>query len=405
MAEIKRPLLSVVIPTYNRERYIARFLDFHSREFHDPKYDVEFVICDNASTDGSIAAYDKYKDNPKFRFFYREETVDAYSNQMSGFHFATGNFVTFMGDDDYLIAEKTFQYLDLISNDPNLIALYAPWFLLDETKENLIIGQFYQIDAPTRFSKGDIAGAMRLVLERLIFPEVTIFRREQLLSIVELPYNQAFWAFLRLRRAVAQGDVIFMPEPFASFTAISRNAKGHIGNDEVMVAWDSYRGGLEFALAPVLDDPAVSSEIRDVYRKAVDFFVADRISIALDFHMKARNWIISHLLHQRLLFMSRPVLDASQAHGVASMAGLQSALQEAKRLGATKIAFDASIPSHMIEALPPSERAMLTENIVDSCIVRPWRRVFIDFNSSIDQPTRSDDLVIDLNDCLQRYLS
>jgi abequosyltransferase len=57
----KEPLLSICIPTYNREKYLRRLLDsiVFQKEFIDTN-DVEIVIADNASTDSTEELVNEY---------------------------------------------------------------------------------------------------------------------------------------------------------------------------------------------------------------------------------------------------------------------------------------------------------------------------------------------------------
>lgn len=78
MKENKKPLLSICIPTYNREKYLKRLLDsiVTQNEFKNTK-DVEIVISDNASTDWTkkmVANYIKVFWD-KIKFFQNKENI------------------------------------------------------------------------------------------------------------------------------------------------------------------------------------------------------------------------------------------------------------------------------------------------------------------------------------------
>jgi glycosyltransferase involved in cell wall biosynthesis len=52
--------ISFVIPAYNEERYVGDCLDAILKEKHANSYDVEIIVVNNASTDGTAEAVKKY---------------------------------------------------------------------------------------------------------------------------------------------------------------------------------------------------------------------------------------------------------------------------------------------------------------------------------------------------------
>ncbi|MBY0613425.1 MAG: glycosyltransferase [Beijerinckiaceae bacterium] len=400
---LPKPVLSVVIPTYKRERYIRRCLDFHLAAFADAPFPIEIVVSDNCSPDGTPALLMEYAANPMLQPVLRGRTGNVYENMITAYHHARGDFVTYIGDDDYLIPEKIYEYVADLQQNETIVALYAPWFQIDETQDNATIGQFFGLDEIARFGRDDVAAAMNLVLDRHIFPEFAIFRRDHVHAIVDLNQDQAYWAFVWMTRALLQGEILFMPEPFARITAVSANDKGHTGNEEVMVSWDRYRGGLEFAIAPLLDQGRLSAAEYQMLRAKVDQFVAQRMYVAVNFHRAARNWIEAWLLNRRLTFAGMPNMRGADLADARTLAAFQSSVREAIRLGADKIAVDPSIPDALIAMLPQTEQDRLTRSPQESAVIAPWTRALIVFQKDFAQPISQHDLVVDLNDSLRRF--
>ena len=397
------PVLSVVIPTYKRERYIRRCLDFHLAAFAQAPFEIEIVVSDNASPDGTPALLRDYAAHPMVRPVLRSKTGNVYENMISGYRHARGTFVTYIGDDDYLIPEKIYEYVRDLQQNETIIALYAPWFQIDETQGDATIGQFFSLAEIERFGREDRLAAMHLILDRHIFPEFAIYRRDRLHAIVDLNQDQAYWAFVWLSRALQQGDIVFLPDPFARITAISANNKGHTGNDEVMVSWDRYRGGLEYAIAPLVESGALTADDYQALRMKVDLFVSQRMHVAARFHKAAGNWVEACLLNQRLIFAGMPFAKGRECHDVRILAGIQSAVREAIRLGAERIAVDPAVPDDMLNYLPETERDRLTRDPADTIIIEPWQRALIALNLDFAAPRQATDLAIDLNDCLKRF--
>ncbi len=78
MEENKQPILSICVPTYNREKCLRRLLDsiVFQKEFIDTN-DVEVVISDNASTDSTKELVNEYvkKYWNKIKFFQNKENI------------------------------------------------------------------------------------------------------------------------------------------------------------------------------------------------------------------------------------------------------------------------------------------------------------------------------------------
>jgi glycosyltransferase involved in cell wall biosynthesis len=65
-----RPFLSVVIPVYNRERFVGRCIDSVLRQ---DCTDAEIIAVDDGSRDNSVAVLRSYADNPRFHLIEHKE--------------------------------------------------------------------------------------------------------------------------------------------------------------------------------------------------------------------------------------------------------------------------------------------------------------------------------------------
>ncbi len=129
----KRLLLSILITTYNR----SHFLDQLLQSLYDNncvRSDIEIIVLNNGSEDETDIVLQKYKKLLTNMRVYREKTT----LEFTGGYFllsslAKGEYVWFIGDDDYLLQkiDKTLlKYLKLRNID---IALLNMDFYLQET--------------------------------------------------------------------------------------------------------------------------------------------------------------------------------------------------------------------------------------------------------------------------------
>ena len=93
------PRISVVVPIYNVERYLPACLDSVARQTVD---DLEVVMVDDGSTDGSAALAGEYvSGDPRFRLVQqRNGGLSAARN--TGIDAAGGEFIAFLDSDDVL---------------------------------------------------------------------------------------------------------------------------------------------------------------------------------------------------------------------------------------------------------------------------------------------------------------
>lgn len=94
------PLISVIVPVYNGEKFIGPALE---AVLAQPVEDIEVIVTDNASTDSTlqiaeaIAATDQ-----RVRVVSNERNVGPMRNYQVGFDLASGTFVKLQAVDDYL---------------------------------------------------------------------------------------------------------------------------------------------------------------------------------------------------------------------------------------------------------------------------------------------------------------
>lgn len=98
MDEIKtQPLVSVVVPTYNRAYCLGRTLDSVLAQTYR---NLEIVLVDDGSTDNTGAfVQERYGDEPRVRYFYQQNRgVSAARNR--GLGLAKGDYIALLDSDD-----------------------------------------------------------------------------------------------------------------------------------------------------------------------------------------------------------------------------------------------------------------------------------------------------------------
>jgi glycosyltransferase involved in cell wall biosynthesis len=111
------PLVSVIIPCYNRSKIVGRAI--HS-VLAQSVSDWEMVIVDDASTDSDeLQAVIGNFDDSRIRLIRHETNSFAAAARNTGVREARGTFVAFLDSDDEWLSEKLEKQLDLVGRDPS----------------------------------------------------------------------------------------------------------------------------------------------------------------------------------------------------------------------------------------------------------------------------------------------
>lgn len=106
-------LLSICIPTYNRKDCLIQCLDsiVHQAIFSD----IEVVISDNASSDGTDKIIGQYTTKyPNIVYSRNEENIGFDRNMLKVVSLASGKYCLFIGDDDAFFDESLENIVDIL---------------------------------------------------------------------------------------------------------------------------------------------------------------------------------------------------------------------------------------------------------------------------------------------------
>ena len=117
---------SIIVPTYNREKYIIKCID----SVLDQTYDnFEVIIIDDGSTDNTENLVKKYQDK-RIKYFKNENHGIGYSRNF-GINKAKGDYIFFLDSDDYLEENMLEEVLNNIKNHDILIFNYKEIYEVD----------------------------------------------------------------------------------------------------------------------------------------------------------------------------------------------------------------------------------------------------------------------------------
>jgi len=132
MKKDKQPKVSVIIPVYNVELYLADCLD---SVVNQTLQEIEIICVNDGSTDNSLAILRKYqKDDKRIKIidFPRNGGQSYARNQ--GISKARGEYIYFLDADDMIVPEA-MEDLYVLSKRENLDIVYFDTYLIFETKQ------------------------------------------------------------------------------------------------------------------------------------------------------------------------------------------------------------------------------------------------------------------------------
>jgi glycosyltransferase involved in cell wall biosynthesis len=109
MAGGDTPLISVVIPAYNHEKFIGAAID---SVLEQTVTDLELIVIDDGSTDGTAAVVQGY-DDPRISF-YHQENQDAFNTINRGLGMARGRYISILNSDDVYTTDRFARILACI---------------------------------------------------------------------------------------------------------------------------------------------------------------------------------------------------------------------------------------------------------------------------------------------------
>jgi glycosyltransferase involved in cell wall biosynthesis len=115
----QRPLLSIVIPTRERARYLRHSLNT-AVACADPR--IEIVVSDNASEDDTAKVVAE-AGCANLKYVRTKERVPVSQNFESAFSNATGEYIVYLGDDDAVIPSGIRDLLELLeTRAPDIVS-------------------------------------------------------------------------------------------------------------------------------------------------------------------------------------------------------------------------------------------------------------------------------------------
>ncbi len=222
--------VSVLLPTYNQEKYIEKALESIVKQKTD--FEFEVLVGDDASKDSTGKIVEEYgKHYPDIiKPIIRKRNLGAFKNFFDLFNRAAGEYLAFLEGDDYWIDENKLQkQVDFLDSNQDYAAVFGRNIVVDE---NNIRQSEIEKWIPA-FTGGDYTS---LDYENYLLPGQTataMYRKDVLLSLMKavqnnkkiMPRVPVIDRFLILG-ILSFGKIHTMPDTFAAYRYILDKSSG-----------------------------------------------------------------------------------------------------------------------------------------------------------------------------------
>jgi CDP-glycerol glycerophosphotransferase len=142
MGEVMNPKVSVIVPVYNVEKYLAKCLD---SLVHQSLKEIEIIVVNDSTKDNSQEIIDTYKTQfPSIVQSYIKENGGVGEARNFGLKHASGEYIGFIDSDDYVELDMYEKMYELAcKNDSDLVVCDLE-YLWETTGETRVMKGFVQ---------------------------------------------------------------------------------------------------------------------------------------------------------------------------------------------------------------------------------------------------------------------
>ncbi|MCW8087503.1 glycosyltransferase family 2 protein [Sabulicella glaciei] len=238
------PLVSVCIPAFNHEAYVAEAV---LSALEQDVSDIEVIVTDDNSTDATVARIEAIQD-PRIRLFRNERNLGPSATANLNFSRARGQFIALLPSDDVFLPGKLSKQLAAFARQPDLGTVFS-WML--PTNQ---VGEPITPISPYFEPKGvDRVVALRHMFHvgNIFSAPTAMIRRDLLLQVGRLEpclwQTQDYDLWVRLCIAA---PIQVLEEPTVAYRVLDGGANMHVSNPDTdaRLAWEMQRVRQRFTL-------------------------------------------------------------------------------------------------------------------------------------------------------------
>ncbi len=234
-------LVSIITPSFNQASYLEQTI----RSVLDQDYaDIEYVVIDGGSTDGSVEIIKKYAS----RLAYWASGKDSGQAEAinKGMAHARGEIVAWINSDDYYLPGTISAAVKVFNENPDLVLIYADMLAVDEHSQIFNAFHYRQLALEDLLS-------FQIIGQPAVFMRRTAFENT---GGLDTTYHYLLDHHLWIRIA-AQGRILHVPKTWAAaryhVEAKNRAQAAAFGREAFRILdWAKTDAHLALILSPIL---------------------------------------------------------------------------------------------------------------------------------------------------------
>lgn len=191
-------LISVIIPAYNAEKYIANAVYSALEQEDIAQGELEVIVINDCSPDDIDTAMKPFMDDPAVRYMKNDHNLGVAGTRNRGIREARGRYVAFLDADDWWEPDKLSAQLRLLEETKAPLCCSARMLhLADGTPTGRIIG------VPERITYEELLHTNTIPCGSVVMP--TQIAREFYMSHAELHEDYILWLQVLKKYKTAAG--------------------------------------------------------------------------------------------------------------------------------------------------------------------------------------------------------
>ncbi|OGZ64154.1 MAG: hypothetical protein A3A98_04205 [Candidatus Staskawiczbacteria bacterium RIFCSPLOWO2_01_FULL_40_39] len=144
----EKPIVSVIIATYNRAKTLPRAIDSALNQSYG---NIEIMVIDDGSTDATEEVVRSYSKNPKVRYMYQENKNCHVDTRNNGIKATQGKYLAILDDDDFWCdVKKIEKQVDFLENNKEYVLVGGGAIKIDHEGNEIVRYLLPEKDADIR---------------------------------------------------------------------------------------------------------------------------------------------------------------------------------------------------------------------------------------------------------------
>lgn len=232
----ENPLVSVIIPVYNGEKYIEECLrSVYQQSYHR----IEIILIDDGSTDNSLNLINQFPGEKKV---ISQQNTDVSQARNVGIQNADGQFIAFLDQDDVWENAKLEKQVHAFRENPDTDLVFTDSFKFNDKGDRRHPRDKHEI--ASRLNDQNLFST--LVRKNILMPSAVMIKKESIekAGLFDSSFKTCGDYEMWLRMAAMGMKFKYLPEPLALYRQHAENTykKSEIMHEDRLKALDSIFG-------------------------------------------------------------------------------------------------------------------------------------------------------------------